>query len=115
MSSLIKVRPLTHMEPKNWMEPLNQLIAIINQMVTGHINSVGVVKLTSGSATTTLYDNNIRPGSVIVFSPQTADAASIFGSLWYDPTSIPMTGGSVVIHNTLTIAADLTFGYAVFT
>src|SRR5690242_15251911 len=115
MSSLIKVRPLTHADPKNWMEPLNQLIAIANRLITGHINSVGTVTLTSGSATTTLMDNAIRPGSIIVFSPQTADAASIFGSLWYDPTSIPLTGGSVVIHNTLTIASDLTFGYAVFT
>lgn len=115
MSSLIKITPISNAEPKSWLHALNQLILTVNRLVTGHINSVGTVKLTSGSATTTLYDNSIRPGSIILFSPQTADAASIFGSLWYDPTSIPITGGSVVIHNTLTVAADLTYGYAVLT
>ena len=115
MSSLIKIKPIVATDPKWWMEPLNQLILMVNQLITGHVNSVGTVKLTSGSATTTLMDNSILRGSTIVFSPQTADAASVFASLWYDPASIPATGGQVTLHSTSTVAADLTFAYAVFT
>ena len=112
MSSLIKVRPLTHMEPKNWMEPLNQLIAIVNQIITGHLNSVGSVTLANGLTSTTLMDNSIRRGCRVLLFPTTAHASTVTG-IWTDPTSVPAGGGQITINHSAVGQADLNFDYLV--
>lgn len=85
----------------------------------GSINSAGTVTLTNGGTTTTLYDNHINPQCVILFSPQTAHAAAVFASLWYDLTSIPIAGpsigGKITLNHSSSAQADLTFGYVIFT
>lgn len=85
-----------------------------NKLIQGKINSVGTVTLTNGGTTTTLTDIHIVPVSVILFWAQTANAAAVSGSLWYDVTSIAMTGGKVTLNHSSSAHNDLTFGYAVF-
>lgn len=112
MSALVKVRPLTHNDSKSWMEPLNYLIAIVNQIITGHINTVGSVTLTNGGTTTTLMDNAIKRGCRVFLFPTTAHAATVTG-IWTDPTSVPATGGEITINHSSVAQADLNFDYLV--
>jgi hypothetical protein len=115
MSNLIKIKPIVATDPKWWMEPINQLILLVNQLTSGHINSVGLVTLENGATQTTIMDNAIRPGSIVSLGmPQTAHAAAVT-SIWVDPTTIPTTGGSVVVNHSSIGVTDATFGYTVFT
>lgn len=91
------------------------LITLINKLIQGRFNSIGTVTLTNAGTTTTLYDIHIARTSVMFFGAQTANAAAVQGSLWYDPTSVPSTGGSVTLNHSSSAHADLTFGYVVLT
>lgn len=91
----------------------------VNMLMEGKINSVGTVTLTNAGTTTTLIDNHINPVCVILFWPQTANAAGVTSSLWYDLTSIPTQGntkqGQITLNHSSAAHADLTFGYVIFT
>lgn len=92
----------------------------INALMEGRINSVGTVTLKNGATQTTLYDNHANPVAVYLFWPQTAHAAAVAASLWYDPTSVPITspggsGGSITLNHSSISQADCTFGYVAFT
>lgn len=50
---------------------------IVNKILDGKINSVGLITLNTGGATsTTLYDERISPDSIILFAPYSAAAGS---------------------------------------
>lgn len=97
----------------------DKVIRVVNQLAQGKINPVGTVTLRNGQTTTTLLNNAINPACVILFSAQTADAAAVAASLWYDLTSIPFSNvgsqGQITLHHSNTANTDQTFGYVVFT
>lgn len=88
----------------------------INQLMNGGSNSIGTITLTNNGTTTTLMNNLISSTSVLFFFPQTAHAASVT-SLWYDPTSVPVSGsvlgGQITLNHSAVAQADLTFGYVI--
>lgn len=89
----------------------------INAVMNGGSNSNGTVTLTNNGTTTTLYNNLITAQSIILFGAQTAHAAAISASLWYDPTSVVLQanniGGSITLNHSASAQSDLTFGYEV--
>jgi hypothetical protein len=91
-----------------------KLATLVNRLMSGRINSLGSVTLTNSGTTTTLSDNNIKPGSKLFFTPTTADAATVIG-LWYDPASIPENGGTVTLHHSAVAQPDLDFDYLIKT
>lgn len=86
----------------------------INHIQEGASNAIGTVTLTNGATSTTLTDGHIKPTSVILMFPQTADAAAVTG-LYPDMTSVPMIGGKVTLNHSSIGSADCTFGYVVLT
>lgn len=97
--------------------PMAWVINAINQLLNGGSNAVGTVTLTNNGTTTTLYNNLITGNSKLFFWAQTANAAAVSASLWYDPTSVVLQtnqqGGSITLNHSASAHADLTFGYEV--
>ena len=91
-----------------------KVATLVNLLAAGKSNSLGQVTLASGQTTTTLNDNNIRPGSKLFLTPITAHAASVTG-LWYDPGSVPDGGGAVTLHHSAVSQSDLSFDYVILT
>ena len=87
---------------------------LINLLANGLSNSVGNVTLTQNANSTLLSDNNIRPGSRLFFTPTTAHAAMVSG-FWYDPTTVPDGGGSVMLRHSAVNQADLDLDYVILT
>lgn len=94
----------------------DQCIAI-NQLLNGGSNAIGTVTLKVSSTTTTLINALIKSTSVLFFWPQTADAQAVASSLWYDPTSVPVSGnvlgGQITLNHSSSSNTDMTFGYVV--
>ena len=91
-----------------------KVATLVNLLAGGRLNCVGSVTLTQNGGSTQLNDNNIRPGSKLFFTPTTAHAATVSG-LWYDPTTIPVKGGSVTLTHSTVNQADLDFDYVILT
>lgn len=66
---------------------LKKIILSIQQIAAGRSNAVGIVTLTTGAATTVVtptQKGTIAPGSTIIMTPTTANAATEFGAgTWY--------------------------------
>ena len=99
------------------LSPMQFVINAVNQLLNGGSNSVGKVTLTNNGTTTILYNNLITGTSLLFFEAQTANAAAVSASLWYDPTSVILqangVGGSITLNHSASAHADLTFGYEV--
>jgi hypothetical protein len=67
--------------PGNEMEHRRRIAEVVNNLLEGKLNSTASVTLTASSATTTLADRRIGPFSVILFMPQTANAATEMANL----------------------------------
>ena len=99
------------------LDTLQRAFNAINQLLQGGSNAIGTVTLTNNGTTTTLMNNLIKSTSLLFFWPQTANAAAVASSLWYDPTSVPVSGsnlgGQITLNHSASAHADLTFGYEV--
>lgn len=91
-----------------------KVATLVNLLSAGKLNSLGQVTLTPAGTSTTLQDNNIRPGSKLFFAPVTAHAAAVSG-LWYDPASVPEMGGTVTLNHPAVSQTDLKFDYVILT
>ena len=89
-----------------------KVATLVNLLANGRLNSVGSVTLTQNGNSTLLSDNNIRPGARLFFTPTTAHAASVSG-LWYDPSTVPDGGGSVMLRHSAVNQADLDLDYVI--
>lgn len=89
-----------------------KVATLVNLLAGGRLNSVGSVRLTQNGSSTLLSDNNIRPGARLFFTPTTAHAASVSG-LWYDPSTVPDGGGSVMLRHSAVNQADLDLDYVI--
>lgn len=89
----------------------------INALLRGGSNSIGTITLTNNGTTTILTNGLLTSQSVLFFEAQTAHAAAVSASLWYDPTSFTVPvggqGGSITLNHSASAQADLTFGYEV--
>lgn len=90
---------------------------VLNLLLEGSSNACGVVTLSNAATATTLIDNHITPTCKIFFWAQTANAAAVSASLWYDLTSIPVSGQTfkkqLTLNHSSAAHADLTFGYLI--
>jgi hypothetical protein len=86
---------------------------ILRQMMTGKLNATGSVTLTANSATTTLTDSRLGIGSVVLFDPTTATAATeLYGATMYVLTANRSNGSWVITHaNNATVTR--TFKYLI--
>jgi hypothetical protein len=90
---------------------LGQARDVTNNIMRGKLNCTGTKSLGPGAATTTLSNQLIGGGSVVLLQPITANAAAELGNgtLYFDPPA----AGSVVIHHANNAQTDRTFNYVV--
>jgi hypothetical protein len=86
-----------------------------NSALSGKINSTGTVTLPNGGGTTTTVLTNyfLGPNSVVLFDPQTANAATeIYGATMYVLTANRGDGVWTITH-AATAVPDRTFSYVI--
>ncbi len=100
--------------PLDWPdgnEHRRQLAAKINEMLGGKLNNTGTITLTANQATSTLSDARIGGGSVILFTPTTANAAAEVGAGGMYVSA--KADGSATITHANNAQADRTFDYVI--
>lgn len=85
-----------------------RLADVVRQLVEGKSNAIGTVTLPITVTTATVPAPTCSPGSFVMLSPQTANAAAALGTTW----TVAGTG-SFVIHFTSSAQVDRTFGFEV--
>lgn len=85
------------------------LAEAVNQLFEGKTRATGSMTLTANAASTTLTDRRIGANSVIVFSPQTANAAAALSGLYVSAYA----DGSATLAHANNANADKTFRYSV--
>ncbi len=90
-----------------------KLILSLQQLAAGRSNGVGVVTLTTSSATTVVVDQNCAAGSTVLPFPATSNAAAEIGNgTIYIPQATILNGSFTINHaNSATTAR--TFLYAI--
>jgi len=92
---------------------LKNIITVVNRMNRGGISCTGEVTLTANAATTTLTDDRLAVGSVLVFDPMTANAATeLYGGTMYI-LEANRNNKSWVITHANNAQTDRTFVYAI--
>jgi hypothetical protein len=86
-------------------DTINQAIMTLQQ---GHLNSVGTFTLNASATSTTVASPTCMTTSVVLLSPQTADAASDMAT-----TSVVSGQGQFVVTHASNARVDRTFGYVV--
>ena len=89
---------------------LRMLSLALNNTIAGKINSTGSATLTASATTTTLTDERIGSGSVILFMPTTANASTAYANLY---VSARIEGSATLTHSS-SANTDQTFGYVIF-
>lgn len=90
---------------------LSRFALAIQQLAAGRSNAGGTVTLTPSSATTTVTDSNVASGSVIMFMPTTANAATEIGNGTMYVSAV--ANGSFTITHANSATTGRTFGYAI--
>lgn len=90
---------------------LKKIVLAIQQLGAGRSNAIGTVTLVTGAATTTVSDNNCAPGSVVLFTPTTANAAAEVGNGTMYLSAVANKSFTVTHANSAT--AGRTFLYAI--
>ena len=89
---------------------LRRLSLALNNTIAGKINSTGSATLTASATTTTLTDERIGSGSIILFMPTTANASTAYANLY---VSARIEGSATLTHSS-SANTDQTFGYVIF-
>ena len=92
---------------------LRSMASAINTLLGGHANNIGQITLYANKSSTTLSDARLGIGSVVVFDPLTAHAASeLHSGNMYCPGASRQNGQFVVNH-TNNAYTDKTFNYVI--
>lgn len=83
-----------------------RLADVIRQLAEGKSNAVGTTTLTPSVATTVVNAPTCSPTSLILLSPQTANAAAALATTW-----IISGTGQFTIHHANNVQVDRTFGW----
>jgi len=97
--------------PLDWPNPdehRRKLAEVLTGVMDGKINATGTVTLTASTSTTTLTDERIGTGSIILFMPTTENAAGEIGMY----VSARGKKTATITHASMS-QTDRTFAYAV--
>lgn len=85
-----------------------RLADVVRQLVEGKSNAIGTFTITPSATTTVVPAPTCSPGSIVMLSPQTADAANDATTTW----TVAGTG-SFTVHHANNARVDRTFGFEV--
>ena len=100
-------------EPDLIRQFARQIASVVNRLNRGKFNVTGTVTLTEDETTTVLTDERLTINSVVVFDPETANAAAeLYGASMYVLTA-DRNNGSWTITHANNSQTDRTFTYAI--
>ncbi|HYM31801.1 MAG TPA: hypothetical protein VEU47_10900 [Candidatus Cybelea sp.] len=83
--------------------------AALEQIAQGRMNCTGTFTLAANATSTTVAAATVAPGTIIVLSPQTADAAAVAATTFIAPSNVSQ--GSFIVTHASASSPDRTFGY----
>jgi hypothetical protein len=89
---------------------LKEMSLVVNQIFRGKIQCTGQVNLAASATTTIVYDPNCSEFSVVLLSPLTSNASSVYTSTYVSA----YTDGQFTITHTSLSSTDRTFRYVIF-
>lgn len=95
--------------PLSRVSTIEQVVNAVNAILRGRSNATGSVTLTASVTSTTINDARISSDSVLLLSPQTANAAGAVATTYQGITA----NGSVVIQHANAVTTDRTFKYVI--
>ncbi len=96
--------------PGRHNENLPELQAAVEQISQGRMNCTGTFTLAVSPATTTVVPApTVAPGTIILLSPQTADAASAVPTTYVKASDVSQ--GSFTVTHASAASVDRTFGF----
>src|SRR5579859_6005363 len=95
--------------PGRYEKDLAKFSAAIEQLTQGRSNATGTFTLTASATSTTVAAPNVAPGTVILFTPQTADAAAALATTYILAANISQ--GSFTVSHASAASVDRTFGF----
>lgn len=98
--------------PGRYEKDLTKFQTAIEQMAQGRLNCTGTFTLTANATSTTVSAPTVAPGTVILLSPQTADAAGAWATTYVAPSNVVQ--GSFAVSHASAASVDRTFGWAAF-
>ena len=96
--------------PGRYETDLTKFQAAIEQISQGRLNCTGTFTLTPGVASTVVPAPNVAPGTVILFSAQTANAAGVLATTFVLQSNVFQ--GSFTVSHAIAGSSDRTFGFA---
>jgi hypothetical protein len=98
--------------PGRYEKDLTKFQAAIEQLTEGRSNATGTFTLSAGVTSTTVTAPNVAPGTIILLSPQTSDAAAALATTFVNPSNVSQ--GSFIVTHASASSSDRTFGFAGF-
>jgi len=95
--------------PGRHNDNLPQFQAALEQIAQGRMNCTGSFTLTAGATSTIVDAPTVAPGTIILLSPQTADAAAALATTFVDPANVSQ--GSFVVTHANAGSTDRTYGF----
>ena len=88
---------------------LFKIVMAVRQLMEGRSNATGTFTLTNGATTTSVTAPNCGPSSIVLFSPQTANAAAQVATTYVPPATV--VAGSFVVNHANPGNTTSTFGW----
>lgn len=95
--------------PGRYDKDATKLQASVEQIAQGRMNCTGTFTLTASATSTMVTSPNVAPGTIIVLSPQTADAAAALATTFV--ASANVTQGGFTVSHASGASVDRTFGF----
>jgi sugar (pentulose or hexulose) kinase len=95
-----------------WQQAVSAITKLLNQVINGEMNTVGMVTLTANAASTVVTDQRAGPGRAIALcQPTTANAAAALATSYIDPEEVG--AGTFKIRHANNAQTDRTFRYEI--
>lgn len=93
---------------RNEKDP-TKITAALEQVAQGRLNCTGTFTLAASATITTVKAPTVAAGTIIVLSPQTADAAAALATTYVQPSNV--SAGQFIVSHASGASVDRTFGF----
>lgn len=97
--------------PARGEKDLFRIVQTVRQLCEGRSNATGTVTLAASAATTTVANGNCGVGSIIMLTPQTANAAAALATTYILASNV--TAEQFIISHANNAQTDKIFGYEI--
>jgi hypothetical protein len=96
--------------PGRYSKDATKVNDAVRQLAQGRTNCTGTFTLAANTTSTTVAAPNVAPGTIILLSAQSADAAAALATTYVPPGNVSQ--GSFVVTHASAASVDRTFGFS---